>query len=473
MEGEKIKIKIEGMHCSACEVLLERKFKKIEGVAEAKISHHNGIAEITCTSDPGIEAFQEAVKDTKYKVHPFDSVIDKKNNFDDYFQIGAYFVIIAGVYFLLRQLNLIPGIGISEKTSLAVIFLLGLIASVSSCMAITGGLLISIAARYSENHPNLSGYQKFKPQLYFNIGRIASYALLGGLIGAIGSLFPLYFGSQGILIIIASIIMIILGVQMLNVFPLLSRLHFRMPKFFAHKIHDAKTSHSSISMFFFGASTFFFPCGFTQALQFYVLTTGSFITGSTTMLAFSLGTFPALMSVGAIFSYVKGTLQKDIMRFTAILVILLGIFNMGNGLALSGVHLGSSPEYAQPQSSQESDLSGMNPYFAQYIKAQRAPPEIVDTVNGKQIAKMRVIDLNYVPAKFIVKQGVPVEWQIDASKAAGCSQVITAPKLRLTKYLSPNQINKIEFTPKETGKIYFMCTMAMTTNGASFEVVSA
>ncbi len=97
----------------------------------------------------------------------------------------------------------------------------------------------------------------------------------------------------------------------------------------------------------------------------------------------------------------------------------------------------------------------------------------MEIVNGKQIAKMKIIDLNYVPAKFIVKEGVPVEWQIDASKAAGCAQVIIAPKLKLTKYLSPNQINKIEFTPKGTGKIYFMCTMGMTTNGASFEVVSA
>lgn len=473
MEGKKIKVRIEGMYCSACEVLLERRFKKIEGVNDVKISHHNGEAEITCSSDPGIDALQDAIKDTKYKVHPFDSVIDKKNKFDDYFQIGAYFVVIAGIYLLLRQLNLIPSIGISEKTSLAVIFLLGLIASVSSCMAVTGGLLISIAARYSENHPNLNGYQKFKPQLYFNIGRIISYTLLGGLIGAIGSLFPLYFGSQGILIIIASIIMIILGVQMLNVFPLLSRLNFRMPKLFAHKIHEAKSSHNSVSMFLFGASTFFFPCGFTQALQFYVLTTGSFATGSTTMLAFSLGTFPALMSVGAIFSYVKGALQKDIMRFTAVLVILLGIFNIGNGLALSGFHIGSSPDYVQPPGSQESDFSDVNPYLAQYVKAQRAPPEITEIINGKQIAKMKIIDLNYVPAKFIVKQGVPVEWQIDASKAAGCAQVITVPKLKLTKYLSPNQINKIEFTPKETGKIYFMCTMGMTTNGASFEVVSA
>ena len=80
-------------------------------------------------------------------------------------------------------------------------------------------------------------------------------------------------------------------------------------------------------------------------------------------------------------------------------------------------------------------------------------------------------DLNYIPAKFIVKQGIPVEWQIDASQAAGCAQVILSPKLGITQYLSRSGITKIEFTPSKAGNFYFTCPMAMTTRGASFIVV--
>ncbi|NCP77121.1 sulfite exporter TauE/SafE family protein [bacterium] len=41
-----------------------------------------------------------------------------------------------------------------------------------------------------------------------------------------------------------------------------------------------------------GALTFFLPCGFTLAMQAYAITTGSFITGALTMMAFALGTAP-------------------------------------------------------------------------------------------------------------------------------------------------------------------------------------
>ena len=181
------------------------------------------------------------------------------------------------------------------------------------------------------------------------------------------------------------------------------------------------------------------------------------------------------MSVGALFSYVKGSFQKDIMKISAVLVILLGLFNLSNGLALSGLNLdfGSSEDFSASNDAPQQDLSGINPYIAQYLKAQSAPPQKAEIVDGKQIAKMKIVDLNYLPAKFVVKQGVPVEWQIDASQAAGCAQVIAVPKIGMIRYLSPTQTNTIEFTPQDSGKIYFSCTMGMTTRGAAFNVVKA
>ena len=466
------KVKIEGMHCAGCEVLIERKFRKIKGVERVKVDHNTGEAEISYTKEPSIDELQQSIRQTKYTVIqiPINSQTSSKNKFEDYFEITAYFFILFGVYYFLRQLNLIPAIGISDKTSLGVVFVIGLIASVSSCMALSGGFLISIAAKYQEQNPQLSARQKFRPHIYFNIGRIASYAILGGLIGALGSLFPLTFGSTGVLTIIASMIMIVLGIQMLHIFPSLSRLHIRMPKFIAHKMHEASEKQSRTAAFLFGASTFFFPCGFTQALQFYVLSKGNFVTGSTTMLAFSLGTFPALMSVGALISYVKGNFQKDVMRFSAVLVILLGMFNFSNGLTLSGVTFGSDDFFAASDVPSQ-DLSGINPFIAQYLKAGAAPPQKAEIVDGKQVAKMKVVDLNYLPAKFIVKQGIPVEWQIDASQAAGCAQVINVPKLGMVRYLSSTQTNIIEFTPKNSGRITFSCSMGMTTRGAAFNVI--
>ena len=161
----------------------------------------------------------------------------------------------------------------------------------STCLAVSGGLLLAIAAKYNEKNPLVSGWQKFKPHIFFNVGRIVSYTLLGGAIGALGSIFTISSAAAGIITILASIIMIFMGLQLLGIFPWLNGIQIKMPKFLAHKIYDASSQKAGkTSSFLFGAATFFLPCGFTQALQLYVLGTGDFVTGALTMLAFSIGT---------------------------------------------------------------------------------------------------------------------------------------------------------------------------------------
>jgi sulfite exporter TauE/SafE len=68
--------------------------------------------------------------------------------------------------------------------SYGLVFVIGLVASVSSCIAVTGGLLVAIAARYSEASAALTPVQRMRPHIYFNAGRILSYTLLGGAVGA-------------------------------------------------------------------------------------------------------------------------------------------------------------------------------------------------------------------------------------------------------------------------------------------------
>src|SRR5205085_9452647 len=119
---------------------------------------------------------------------------------------------VVAAYVILRQFDLLPkGFAISKDMSYGFVFLIGLVAAFSSCLAVTGGLLLAVAAKYSERHPNLDGLQKFKPTLYFNIGRVVSYTILGGAVGGLGSVFTLSQKGTGVLSIIASLIMIVLG----------------------------------------------------------------------------------------------------------------------------------------------------------------------------------------------------------------------------------------------------------------------
>jgi len=229
--------------------------------------------------------------------------------------------------------------------------------------------------------------------------------------------------------------MILLGLQMLGIFSV----PIKMPNFIAHKIFDAHKSKSA--PFLFGASTFFFPCGFTQALQLYVLSQGSFTTGALTMLLFSLGTLPSLLSIGALSSFAKGNVQKYFVKGAAVLVILLSFMSIKSGLALVGV-LGVSSENTN----------------------------VAQVVGSSQIVDMQVSGLDYYPNSFTVKKGVPVEWRVDGKGASGCAQILTAPSLGITRKLSKSEVTVISFTPQKTGKIKFTCGMGMAGPG-EFNVV--
>jgi len=457
---KKIRFKIHGMHCASCEVLIERKLKKVSGVEGVSVRYTNGEAELLCTKEPRLQELQQAIQQDGYTISHGQDQNSKqhlpyKNSKKDYVQIGAIFLIVVASYLILKELNLVPKLGITDNMSYGFVFLIGLVAALSTCLAVTGGLLLAVAAKYNERFPTRTGIQKIKPLLYFNIGRIISYTVFGGAIGAFGSILTLSPKAAGILTIMVSIVMIILGFQLLHLFPILRRFQPKMPKFLAHKIHDLSGTDRKSAPFLLGAATFFLPCGFTQALQLYVLSKGDMLTGALTMLAFSLGTLPALLSLSAISSFAKGLFQNYFLKFAGVTVIMLGLFNIGNGLSLAGSTFSfGSILHAGDKNMLKGKENGSVPI-----------------VNGKQIVDMRVVGLNYSPYQFTIVQGVPVEWRIDGSKAEGCAQVITVPKLEIVQYLSPTSTTTINFTPNEIGTLEFSCTMGMTTKGAAFTVI--
>ena len=469
---KKMKLKIHGMHCASCEVLIERKFKKIAGIEKVHVSHHNGKAELFCSADPDINELNSAVKGDGYYVSHWSASPERqqgeqdhrlithpethKNTWEDYFQMGGIFLVIVSVYYILKQFDLLPTITISEHMSYGVVFLIGLFAAVSTCVAVVGGLLIAVAEKFNESHSDLTGIQKFRPHAYFNAGRVVGYTGFGAAVGGLGSVLTLSPQVNGYLTIVVSVIMLLLGFQLLHLFPWLRRFSPKMPKFIGHKIYDLSAKDSKGAPFTLGALTFFLPCGFTQALQLYVLASGDWKVGALTMLVFSLGTLPALISLSAMTSFAKGIFQRHFLKFAGVLVVMLAVFNINNGIALTG-----------------SNFNIASILQAGGTNAADQQEELSATIiDGKQVVDMRVAGLNYYPHQFTVVEGIPVEWRIDGSQAEGCAQVISVPKLGIVKSLSPNAPTIISFTPQETGTIAFSCTMGMTTRGSAFKVVS-
>jgi sulfite exporter TauE/SafE/copper chaperone CopZ len=349
--NNKIEFHIHGMTCQSCEILIERKFQKIPGVKYVKVNHMSGRVKIHChdSDQLNLKEFHNALVGTCYiiaqegidpeTILPSDH---KRNTKDDYFEMGAVLIIMLGLYMIFRQTKIFDfNIGISDNMSYGFILLIGLVAGTSSCIAVTGGVLISLAAKYNEAFRSVSRFEKFKPHLFFNIGRIIGYTVFGGLLGALGSTLTISPWTTGVVTLVAAAFMVLMGLKILKLFPSLSRLSFRMPKFLSHKILEMEGKQSKTMPFVVGSLTFFLPCGFTQALQLYAISRGSMVEGALIMFFFSLGTFPALLTLSTISSVAKGSFQRYFLKISGVLVLVLGISSIGRGFSLIGVNVSS------------------------------------------------------------------------------------------------------------------------------------
>jgi len=315
---------------------------------------------------------------------------------------------------------------------------------------LVGGLVLGISARHAEKHPEATALQNFRPHVFFNIGRIISYFLLGGLIGMIGKAFQLSGIVLGTLIIAVGLVMFLLGLQLTEISPRLSSFKFTLPSSISkalgiRKHHEKEYSH--LNSMFVGALTFFLPCGFTQAMQLYAMTTGSFTQGALIMSIFALGTTPGLLGVGGLASVLKGQSAKKFFKFAGLVVLFLAVFNITNGYNLTG-------------------WGAFN--FSQNNQIQNVNDENVSIENGVQIVKMEQGTFGYSPDEFIIKKGIPVKWIVNSENQYTCASSIYSQKLGISKTLIAGE-NVIEFTPDQTGQIPFSCSMGMYTG--KFNVV--
>ncbi|MDO8341269.1 MAG: cupredoxin domain-containing protein, partial [Candidatus Woesebacteria bacterium] len=193
-----------------------------------------------------------------------------------------------------------------------------------------------------------------------------------------------------------------------------------------------------------GASTFFLPCGFTQAMQLYAMSTGSPLQGALTLGIFALGTTPGLLSIGGLTSIIKGESSKLFFKTAGVIVMLLAIFNVSNGL----------------------NLLGIKPVFA--TNPHASIDKNVKIVKGVQVVNMTQKAGGYSPNKFTIIKGVPVRWIVTSENIYSCASSIISQQLGIRASLKLGK-NIFEFTPTETGTIRFSCSMGMY-NG-SFTVV--
>ncbi len=321
---------VSGTHCPSCKIFIEDALNEQDFIQNARVDLKKEVLQIETddsrTSEELAQVLTSKIQSNGYIVS-VERLAKGKPNGDVIWQalpIGFGFLIL---FFLLQKSGIL-NIGIGGQITPVTSFIIGLIASVSSCLAIVGGLVLSLSAKISQD--NVSDTKTF---VLFHTARLVGFAVLGGVLGVIGSAIGINFTFTAILGLLASLVMLLLGLNLVGVF---AKNKIALPlglfNFFR------RIEHKTLTPLTLGFATFFLPCGFTQSMQVASLSSGSFLAGLLIMFAFALGTLPmlAFLSFGSA-SFAQGKHAPLFFKSAGIVVIGLGLFALLSGLAGLGI----------------------------------------------------------------------------------------------------------------------------------------
>lgn len=459
-----VTLKIWGMTCASCENRIERTLKNKEGVANAIVSYGKGTALVTYNPNRAdLEEIIGTIKQLGYDAARPDetaaakrarrrparqkrdaagALYESETRNSNGFQAIGILVILLAFYVIARRsggldlFNIFPQA--EAGMSYGMLFIIGLLTS-AHCVAMCGGINLSQCVPYQAKSAGGNKDLAVKPSILYNSGRVISYTVIGGIVGALGSAVSFSNTGKGFIALAAGVFMVVMGLNMLNVFPWLRRLNPRIPRVFADKIEKKKDGKGPL---YVGLLNGLMPCGPLQAMQLYALSTGDPVKGALSMLVFSLGTVPLMFGLGALCSMLTKKHAARMMTVGAALVIVMGVAMFSRGMALTG--------YAMPFAS---GLGGASAAAS----AQGARAELV---GGVQVVTTGLESGRYEP--IVVQKGIPVRWNIRAEKRDinGCNNRIIIPEYNLEIPLKPGD-NIIEFTPDKSGVVMYSCWMGM------------
>lgn len=425
MSTRKEKIKVYDMTCTSCENRVERAIKRLDGVLSVKASYSGEFALVEY--DDGLcslSKIKDAIKKSGYGTE----------SSKDYKFMGIL-IIVAAIVLLGFNTS---GFNMDSKltnASYAVLFIVGVLTSIH-CVGMCGGIMISQSIKIQSK----SKFEAVVPALMYNSGRVISYTILGGIIGALGSVFSLSITAKAIMQIVAGAFMIMMGFNMAG-FSIFRWFKIKMPKI------ACKAKNKSGSPFIVGLLNGLMPCGPLQTMQLFALGTGSAVKGALAMFVFSLGTVPLMLTFGVLSGLLSKGYTKKLLKFSGVLIIVLGIIMGNRGFALAGINVNPLVTLSTSLTNEDSSNSS-NPNVAK-----------ATLQDGVQVINMSANNNGYTPNAFYVQKGIPVKWIIEGKQLNSCNNSIVVPSLNKQLKLKSGE-NVIEFTPGDKD-ISFSCWMGM------------
>lgn len=201
------------------------------------------------------------------------------------------------------------------------------------CLGMCGGLVgILASAGPGRSWPRV---------LVYNLSRVVTLGAIGAMAGGLGATIvawgPLVVAER-LLAIAAGGAMAIVGLEVLGVAaPRGQRLAARLQGGLSRALGDVLRAPSALAPIAFGALNALLPCHLVYAFAAMAAGTGSVGRGYLTMLAFGLGTVPAMMMPAAARSVFGSRGGGFAQRAAGALVIVVGIVTALRGLAMGSM----------------------------------------------------------------------------------------------------------------------------------------
>ncbi|RMF59336.1 MAG: sulfite exporter TauE/SafE family protein [Calditrichaeota bacterium] len=218
------------------------------------------------------------------------------------------------------------------------ILLIGFFSSFGHCVGMCGGFVTAYTMKLQSNQSlTIQGrWYTALPHLFYNLGRVITYSILGLLFGFAGEALKIigdirFF--QGFLQLVAGILMILIALEIGGWIPTL--FSDKMPgyHFIKKQLSQLFRKLNRQNIFFLGILNGLIPCGLVYAAGAKAASTASPLEGLLTMLFFGLGTIPAMLLIGIASNFISINVRKRIFKFAVILVGLLGFITFYKGLS--------------------------------------------------------------------------------------------------------------------------------------------
>lgn len=436
---------IDGMTCINCQTRIWNALRSISGITDITVSYERSQVEISYEPQKiALDEINQLIEDLGYQVIPGSKIRRKR-----FLQAAEEIIVIAVLFLILQHwgiLNRLAPDSLAEKgMGYGMLFVIGLITSVH-CIAMCGGINLSQTLQKREAGAEEISKTMFRNTFTYNVGRVVSYTVIGGVLGSVGGLAgigdSLQTSSvfQGSLKLLAGIIMVIMGANMLGIFPGLRKLRVRIP------LPEGKILWKKRTPFFVGLCNGFMPCGPLQSMEIVALASGNWVAGAFSMFCFSLGTVPLMLGFGTVFSALGKKFTRQILKTGAILVVVMGLSMMSQGSALSGFGNRSGEKTAAGAERIQND-------------------DQTDTAAEKDGVQyvFSILRSGQYP-DITVKAGEPVKWEIQAPEGSinGCNYKMILRDFGM-EYTFENGKNTLEFTPEKAGTYTYTCWMGMIT----------